>query len=187
MNGSAASALKGLMKILGATTSTEIGNVGDSLKVSANISNNDFVKSWNKKLRYQDMNSSTNGIARNTSLSGGTWTQIFQYAGSGFLSGMIINIETFATGWSFRLTVDDEVLFTLPDGDLANDTLYDVDDVTDFNQGFLGISKGSHDRFIWHPPLFSPLYYGSSVKVEIKKDGGAKKFQAGLIILSKET
>lgn len=173
--------------IKGGTDNSIIGNVGDSLKVVATFSSaTTTVPSWSKKLRYEDMNATTGGIARNTSLSGGTWTQLYYYTGSGFLAGIVINMETFSTGWELRLTVDGEVIYTLLDTDISSDKLYDLDDINDFNQSWLGVSKGSHDRFIWHPPL-TPLYYGSSIKFEIRKNGGAKKWQAGLIILSKET
>jgi len=74
------------------------------------------------------------------------------------------------------------------DSDITGDTVYDFDDFTDVNQAYLGISKGSHDRFLFHSPMNSPIYYSSSVQVQIRRPtAGAKKFQAGLMILSKET
>lgn len=174
--------------IKGGSDGSIIGNVNDSLKVVATFSSTGTsIPAWSKKLRYEDMNATTGGIARLTSLSGGTWTQVYYYAGSGFIAGLIGNIETFATGWGFRLTIDGDIIYTLLDTDISTDQVYDLDDIGDFNQSWLGISKGSHDRFVWHPPLGSPLYYGSSIKFEVRKNGGAKKWQAGLIILSKET
>jgi len=173
--------------IKGATDQTHIGNIGDRLKVDASFSTSSMSVSWSSKLRYVDMNVTTGGIARGTSLSGGTWTQVYHYSGSGYIAGIIQNVETFATGWAFRLTVDGDVIYELTDIDITDDKIYDVDDVSDSNQSYLGISKGSHDRFIFHAPLGIPIHYSSSIKVEVKKDGGAKKWRSGLIIHSKVT
>ena len=157
------------------------------LDVSAQFSSlTTTVPSWSKKLRYDDMNVSTGGVARGTNISGASFTTLYSYSGTGFLAGAIINVDTF-TDWTFQLEVDNEIIFTLTSGDLTNDSIYDVDDVSDFNKAFLGISKGAHDTFSWHPPLGAPMYYGASVVFKLKKAGGAKKFQAGLVILSKET
>lgn len=159
------------------------------LDVDAKITGNVTLPaaSWNKKLRYDDMNASTGGVARGTSLSGGTWTQVYSYSGTGFLAGALMNIETWGADWEFKLIVDGDAVFTLNAGDLSNDAIYDVDDVTDANQVPLGISKGSHDRFIFHAPINLPIQFDSSVVFQARKIGGAKKFQAGLVVLSKLT
>jgi hypothetical protein len=173
--------------IKGDTDQTKIGNVGDRLKVDvAFTSPTTSVPSWSKKLRYEDMNASTGGIARGTNVTGAAFTTLYSYNGTGYIAGILINVETF-TDWEFRLEVDGDVIYSLTTTDLTTDTLYDVDDITDVNQAYLGLSKSSHDRFVWHSPLGSPLYYGSNVTVKLKKTAGSKKFQAGLIILSKET
>ena len=175
--------------IHGGTNGTTIGNTNDRLKVDAQFTSiTTTVPSWSKNLRYMDMNASSGGIARGTSIAtSATWTTIYSYSGSGFIAGLLINVETF-TGWEFKLLVDGETIFDFLDSDLSGDTIYDVDDIGDFNQATLGISKGSHDRFIFHSPLSSPIYYTSSVTVQIRRPtAGAKKFQAGLMIMSKET
>jgi len=173
--------------IEGGSDGTTVGNTGDRLKVDATFSSSTTtVPSWSKKLRYDDMNVSTGGIARDTSLSGGTWTTVYLYNGSGYLAGILMNVESWKD-WEFRLIVDTETIFTLKADDIQNDKIYDLDDIDDVNQAFLGVSKGSHDRFLWHPPFSSSLYYASNVTVQARKIGGAKKFQAGLVVLSKET
>jgi hypothetical protein len=172
----------GLFKLKGNTDGTKIGNVGDRLKVDAKVS----VPALTSTLRYVDMNSSSGGVARNTNIST-DWTNIFSYSGSGNLVGFFINVETLPTGWVFSLLVDGASIFEMSGEDMTGDGLYDLDDVTDSNQAMLGISKGSHDRFIWHSPLGLPIQYSSSVVVRLKRSTGSKKFQAGLIILSKET
>lgn len=174
-------------QIEGATDGTLIGNVSDRLKVDITRSTPNYTfPTWRHTLRYIDMNVASGGIARLTSLSGGTWTTIFSYSGSGYIAGCVVNTDTFAD-WEFRLTVDSQVIFSLASNDIATDAIYDLDDVTDSNQGYLGVSNGNHDKLLWHPPLNYPLYYSSSVLFEIRKNGAAKNFQAGLMIMSKET
>lgn len=187
--GAAVAKIFGAFQIVGGTTGATIGNVGDKLKVEASFPNvTTTVPSWSNKLRYDDMNVANGGVARGASIpNSATWTTLYTYSGSGFIGGFICNVETFSTGWEFRLIVDGQTIFSLLDTDLAADAIYDVDDITDVNQAFFGLSKGSHDRFLWHPPMFSPLYYSSSVVVQLRRQAGAKKFQAGLIVLSKET
>lgn len=183
------SGLSRFIKLMGADDVTPIGNVGDRLKVDVAMSSmTTTVPSWSKKLRYEDMNVLNGGVARGTNIAtSANWTTTYTYSGSGYMAGFIINLETF-TGWEIRLVIDGEVIFSFVDNDLAADTIYDVDDVTDQNQSALGISKGSHDRFVWHSPLSSPLYFAATGVVQIRRPtAGAKKFQAGLMVISKET
>ena len=171
-------------KLTGGTDGTSIGNVSDALKVSIQSTvGGGILPSWKKSVRYDDMAV----ISRNTSLSGGVWTTVYTYTGSGFVAGIIANVETFATGWSFRLKIDTETIFEFLDTDLASDTVYDVDDITDFSGAFIGVTKGTHDRFVWHGPVGQPVYFASSVTFEVKKTGSSKKWQAGLIVLSKDS
>jgi hypothetical protein len=146
-------------------------------------------RSWGSKLRYIDMNASNGGVARASAITT-TWTDIFSYSGSGYVAGFIVNVETF-TLWKFRLIIDGEEIFDsngITSDDITTDTLYDLDDVTDVNQAAIGISKGSHDRFVFSAPLGQVIKYTSSVTIKLARvSGGSKKFQAGLIILSKET
>lgn len=187
--GAAVAKIFGVFQIGGGTDGTLIGNTADRLRVEASFpSFTTTVPSWSSKLRYIDMNAAGGGVARGTSIpNSAAWTTLYSYSGSGFIGGFICNVETFATGWEFRLIVDGDTIFQLLDTDLSGDAIYDVDDVTDVNQAFFGISKGSHDRFLWHPPMFSPLYFSTTVQVQLRRQAGAKKFQAGLIALSKET
>jgi hypothetical protein len=172
--------------IKGDTTQDLIGNVGDRLKVDVVLSPSSNLPAWGSTMTYADMNAGTGGIARGASVAqSATWTTIYTYTGSGYVAGMLINVEIF-TAWEFRLLVDAVEIFSLLSNDLTSDTIYDVDDVTDVNTAFLGISKGSHDKFTWHTPLETPLRYNTSVTVQVRRQtGGSKKFQAGLIILSK--
>jgi hypothetical protein len=156
----------------------------NALAVDAYVSGT--ILTWTNKLSYVDMNASNGGIARGTSVST-SWTNVFSYTGSGLLAGFLINLETF-TLWDVRLVIDGVVIFTLNSDDISGDTVYDLDDITDINQAYLGISKGSHDRVVYTSPLKIPIRYQTSLVIAIKKtSGGTKKFQAGLVVLTKET
>jgi len=172
--------------IIGNTTQALIGNVGDRLKVDVTLNPASNLPAWGSTMTYGDMNAGTGGIARGASVAqSATWTTIYTYTGSGYLAGMLINVETF-TSWEFRLLIDSVEIFSLLSTDLTSDTIYDVDDVTDVNTAFLGISKGAHDKFTWHTPLETPMRYNTNVTVQVRRQTlGSKKFQAGLIILSK--
>jgi len=172
--------------IIGDTTQALIGNVGDRLKVDVTLNPASNLPAWGSTMTYADMNAGTGGIARGASVAqSATWTTIYTYTGSGYLAGMLINVETF-TAWEFRLLIDSVEIFSLLSTDLTSDTIYDVDDVTDVNTAFLGISKGAHDKFTWHTPLETPMRYNTNVTMQVRRQTlGSKKFQAGLIILSK--
>jgi hypothetical protein len=189
MGGKGWSGITTSAQIVGSDGSTKIGNSLDWLKVETKpASVTSTTPSWSKFLRYVDMNVASGGIARGTSIATSTtWRTIFNYTGSGFLAAFLVNVETF-TGWEFRLIIDSQDIFILSDADITSDSVYDLDDITDTNQAFIGLSKGAHDRFIWHSPLSSPVYYANNVTIQIRRPiAGAKKFQAGLVILSKET
>lgn len=175
--------------VRGGTDGTIIGNSGDRMKVDAIFSTNTTqVQFWSNKLRYVDMNAGTGGVARGTSIpNSASWTTLYSYSGTGYIAGLIVNVETFATGWEFKLVVDGDEIYSLLDTNLAGDAIYDVDDVTDVNQSNLGISKGSHERFVFSSPLNKAIRYNTNVTVQLRRQAGAKKFQAGLIVLSKET
>lgn len=173
--------------IRGGTDNTKIGNDGDKLKVAVGSLPTAAVQAWPNTLVYADMNVANGGVARGTSIST-SWVDVFAYTGAGYIAGFIVNVETF-TLWKFRLVVDgNDVLDTsagITSDDLAGDTAYDVDDVTDANQAGLGLSKGAHDRFVFAAPLEIPIRYNTSVAVKVARVSGSKKFQAGIMVLSK--
>lgn len=181
----------GLIKILGGTDGTVIGNSGDRLKVDTLTTSSGFANTWSSKLRYEDMNAGTGGVARNTGINT-DWVQVYSYTGgAGFLGGMILNIET-KDKWYIRLQIDGEELFGASgifSEDLHNDAVYDVDDsgkTLNEMEIELGLMFGSHDRFIWTPPNTQVLRFASSVKVYVKRTvADAKRFRAGLMIIQK--
>ena len=183
----------GLVKILGASDGTEIGNIGDRLKVDTIVTpSSGSVPSVNSKLRYIDMNVASNGVARTTGVTN-TWTQVFSYSGSGLYLGMVLNLEN-KDKWYVRMVVDGEEIFGTDGmftGDLVSGSAYDLDDggsPLSTSEGKLGISMEEHDRFVWTAPNSFPIRYSSSVTIYVKRsEAGTKKFFAGLAILTKDT
>ncbi len=184
-------------ELLGGTDQTKIGNVGDRLKVDASVSvTNLGIATWSSKLRYVDMNVASGGIARGTSINVASgWNTIFSYTGSGKLASFVVNLDTTAD-WLVRLIVDGEEIFPSTGfllQDLTTDTLYDLDDTGKSAEEGLGFSHGlfvgSHATFHWKGSLDNPITYTSNVTIRIARNTGAaaKKFNAGLVILSKET
>jgi len=182
-----ASLISSKAHIVGATTGTLIGNSSDSLKVTANITNT-APTGYSKKLVYVDMNASSGGVARGTSITSATWVDVFSYSGSGVLTNFNLNIET-KTLWLVRLLVDGEEIFGsagLSTDEMISDTLYDMDEISQTN---LNLFTGLHDTITWGGPLGIPINYSTSVVLKVKRSAGApnKKFQAGLIVLTKDT
>lgn len=183
----------------GGTTGAFIGNIGDRLKVDSNVTlAGGTTQSYTSKLRYDDMNVSTGGIARGTSVTAASgWNQLYSYTGSGQLMGVIISLET-KDDWQIRIVVDGEELFGTGTGegilstDLHTDSIYDSDtsgrSVPELDQD-VGLYWGAHDRFQWVGPVLIPVTFTTSVKVYVKRSTGAatKKFQAGFVVIEKKT
>lgn len=174
---------RGIFKIRGATDFTLIGNVEDALKV---------VPSQSKKVRYVDMNVASGGVARaSTITSGAAATTVFSYSGSGLMFGFILNLESSSSNsdnWLILLQIDGDDVFTsagLNSTDLISTTVYDLASAGTREPDTLGLEfNGTSLHFI--PHLAIP--YSSSVVIKVQKTtGGNKKFNAGLINLSKET
>ena len=181
--------IQGIVKLRGATDGTAIGNVGDKLKTTAELSITSVTPQVNKTLRYDDMNASTGGIARGTGVSG-TLTQVYSYTGSGLLAGFLVTLETMITGWEITLTLDGvNVINAVNSDDLSGAVLYGYDSaIKGGGNGFLGFDL-SGNSIRWNPPNSNFMPYSTSVKVYLKRSAGApsKKFNAGLVSLTKET
>lgn len=182
-------------RIVGDSDGTLIGNVGDRMKVDAEVTiipSSGTIPTVGSKLRYDDMNASTGGIARGTTINTGVWTKIYEYLGSGIVTSCLINHED-KKNWRIRLQVDGEEIFGangILTSDLVSDTAYNLDDTgspLSPNEGNFGLSLEEHDRFVWVCPTGFPVRYSTSVRWYLYRVGGAKKFNAGLIILTKET
>jgi hypothetical protein len=174
------------------TVAVDGGAVGIYTKTSIASLPVSAVQAWSNKLRILDMNGSNGGVARGTTVTNAAWVTIYSYSGTGYVAGCVINLETF-TDWEVRILIDGMDILIGSSGissdDIQDDTIYDLDDITDTHQSALGLSKGSHDRIVWTPPLNIPIYFSSTVSIQIKREAGkaSKKFQAGLMFISKET
>lgn len=180
--------------VLSGTDGGEIGRVDDSLKVSATIVQSPgATPSVDYKLRYLDMNASTGGVARLTSIGDTAWVDLFTYSGSGILLSFLLNLED-VKNWRVRLVIDGEEIFS-PEAlldDYTNDSVYDLDDAgakLSPNEAYIGTSIEEHDRFVWSCPSAHPVRYSSSITIKVRRATGeaSKKFRAGLIVLTKET
>lgn len=181
-------------RITGGTNRTLIGNTGDRLKVDANINSvaTGALSQYPNKLRHLDINVANGGIARNTTITNATWVDVFSYTGSGSMASFFLNLEH-NQDWQIRLLIDGQDVFG-PNGMLTNDFLSssiynisgnDEDDLINI----LSFYFKSNGNFIWTSPLNIPTQYTSSVTIKLKRNSGAnsKKFQAGLVTLTKET
>lgn len=84
---------------------------------------------------YEDMNASTNGVARGTSITAAAgWTKTYGYSGAGVVYGILQNMEeldgTSSNYWSVRIVLDSTELFgssgmSMRDGSYSQ--TYDLD------------------------------------------------------------
>jgi len=140
------------------------------------------------KLRYEDMNASTGGVARGTSI-GTTFTSIYSYSGQGNFLGFIVNLEKPDEDWYIRIVVDGEEI-TGSAGILTSDIL--DKDIYGFQQsggkvfgpGAAGI-KVAEKAISFDFPQAIP--YSSSVQMLVRRASGSKDFRAGLAILTKDS
>lgn len=140
----------------------------------------------NSKLRYDDMNASTGGIARGTAV-GTSWTAIYSYTGTGIVHGFVANLET-KDKWRIRFIVDGEEVFGsdgIYSNDFVTDSLYDLDNPALEGYSGLGINYGEHDKLIYNGPNQYGTRFNSSVQILVRRDDGTKKFLAGLMVISK--
>lgn len=142
-----------------------------------------------KKLRYDDMNASNGGINRDTNV-GGSWTDVYSYAGSGLLHGWEVTLES-EDKWEIRLLVDGEEVFGsngIKLDDIMNDDLYGLKADDDLVTGHFGINLQMYKgKVFWTGPNNFPMCYKQSVVVKVRRPGGGKKFRAGLMVLTKES
>lgn len=156
----------------------------DRLYVDAKLSaiGSAIVPSIDNTLRYRDMNASTGGVARDASI-GGTYTNIYDEDGSGYLFGVNFTLENGNDDWDVKITVDSVDILEVSTKDLSDGNLYDVER-GDENLALAGL--GMRDKtFRWHGPLNVPVSYTSNVTVQVRyTKGGSKKFKAGFVSIS---
>lgn len=143
--------------------------------------------SVSNKLRFDDMNASNGGVARDTVISGLTWTQVYYYSGSGLFMGFLITIDSLSD-WLIRLQVDstNEILGAggIAMSDITSTSLYGYGDNQEQK---LGIFR-SGNTFHYNSVLDFPIRYTTNVKILATPIAGKNKpFKAGLVSITKET
>jgi hypothetical protein len=164
--------------------------------VDAKVSNisGGIILSTSKKLRYDDMNAGMGGVARGTTITtGAAATTVYSYTGSGVLSGFLINLESASSSsdnWQINLLVDGEEIFNsvgIRSNDLISSSVYDYGSAGAREPFALGLEMSGSAIYFSTSPNF-PVRYETSVAIKVKKlTGGNKMFNAGLVILTKET
>lgn len=183
----------GTSKLTGNTDGTKIGNVGDRLKVDAQVTvTSPGVSAFTEKLRYNDMNDTTGGVVRGTTITEAAgWVKVYSYNGSGVYTGMTLGIATANAKWFIRLVLNSTEELFGSNGVLTDD----VDGpyglaVGTQNTITTGINWGTNASFFYHSsPTYNPIRFSSKVEVYVKRKtgGGSKVFNAGLIVHTKET
>lgn len=178
-----------LIVIKGGTDNTSIGNVGDALKTTATVTfPTGQVIAWSKKLRYLDMNASNGGVARDTNITN-VFTNIFSYTGSGYFSGYNLCLEDKAK-WYVRLIVDGEDIYIssagIYTGDIMAKLVYGWEPGDQFDGPNIGFDVND-ETLSFQSPIGYPIYYQTSISLQVRHEVGGKKFRAGLICLSKES
>ncbi len=138
---------------------------------------------FSKKLRYEDMNVSNGGVARDTAV-GVTFEDMFSYSGSGILLGFMIHCQTLQD-WTFKLTVDGDDIFGSNDlimADFINTGIYGFGDL---DPPWNGMSRSSN-IFQYMSATNVGIAYATNITIQAKNPGG-KQFKAGWVCLTKET
>ncbi len=163
------------------------------LHVDAKISGGDIgaIPTIDNRLQYDDMNTSSGGVSRKTSI-GSSFTTVYEYDGSGLFMGFVVNMESSEKDWYIRLIVDGVDVFIDSGGiltkDLFDDKLYDYE--PGGNTGsfpHVGFAVTDHGAIRWKGPSDFPMTFSSSVEIQLRKTSGSKKFYAGLASLVKVT
>lgn len=172
------------VKIKGATDNTLIGNDGDKLKTTAEVT---FPASQfpaiNSNFRVIDMNASNGGVARGTTITT-SWTTVYSYSGTGHLFGFSINFSS-GSGFKIRIAIDNIEILNDSTGISTTDTntlaLYDLNDVD--NDEFVCSMFCWDNVFAFRSPL--PIEYSTSVVIRVARETGTGTFRAGLINITK--
>lgn len=132
-------------------------------------------------LKYEEMNATFGGVARNTNI-GSTFTTIYEQTGEGILIGFLITLESItASEWFIKLEVDNTLVFELSIIDLIDKDIFGFDEDTTKNiPEWLGIDIRDN-TFRYEGPNDLPLSYNNNIKIQIRKTNGDKRFRAGLL------
>lgn len=174
--------------ILGGSDGTPIGNSTDRLRVEAALPSTggvEVIPALNNKTQYEDMNASTGGVARETTI-GTSYTTIYSYSGTGLLYGFLVTLET-DNKWRVRVLIDGvDILGS--DGiaidDMDSSSLYGFN--TTARPIHLGLDYDGK-TFKFQGPMNYPFSFSSSIEIQVRRTTTSKKFRAGLITIHKES
>ena len=144
------------------------------------------VPSITNDLENIDMNATSGGIARGTSITvAAGMTTIFSYNGSGQFVGFQVNLQGITTNWRIVLEVDSKTPIDMLTSDINGSTVYDFNSLAPNPRPRLGIDLiGS--IFIFEVPQKSMMTFSTNVTVKVERLANpAKQFNAGLISLVK--
>lgn len=179
------SALSGLVGLnADGSEQTLVGAAGDRLKVEVVLApGGNIIPTLGTGLKYEDMNSSNGGINRGTSV-GSTFTTLYNKTGDGILLGFLVTLEKPDENWFLRLILDGVDVFGATGVSLQD--LRDKD-IYGYNSDpgkplpeWIGFDI-RENTLRYEGPNNLPLRYLSSVEIQLRKTGGAKKFRAGLV------
>lgn len=170
----------------GGSDNTTIGNVGDRLKVDAQVtsSNTAFDASKNS---FIDLNASVGGVARNTIIPA-TFTNVYSYTGSGVFYGFLVGTENLQD--FFARVVVDGVYYPffgtagLSLGDVDSNALYNIREFSaQGNEPFDMAYR--NNNFYW----FCSCGFGfnTSITLQLRSVGGNRRFRAGFVRVTKDS
>jgi len=163
----------------GQTDNTGIGNVGDRLKVTANLTSSTPPVYDPQFMGFHDMNVANGGIAREAIVPA-TWTDLYSYTGDGVFFCFMVNYENDSKFWT-RVLIDGlyyPLFGTTGVGskELKDNNIYDIKDLSPMSVCGLAL----HDHAVRWEPKYG-ISFNTSFKVQARYEDGNKKFRAGFV------
>lgn len=160
---------------VGATDGTPIGNIGDRLKVDANLNSGQLVPTITNKLRIRY------NIADVSLPNTGVYQTVYSRSGTGLFFGVQLGFDN--ANVNIRLTIDGGQVFDLPLNDVK---LFEFNDTTDGR-----IQMGGFLTAVGNVLDFSSRYsipYSSSILIQAAtNDSAAHKLKRYMIIQTEDT
>lgn len=172
------------MVLMGGTDNTKIGNVGDRLKVDGLFSLNPAnIQSLDYHARWDDLNASNGGVARDTQIST-TYTNVYSYTNKGYLFGFVLSFEDKAN-WQLQLLIDGYQLFCaslngIYTGDLMAKNIYGWEPGDIGDSSWIGWDV-KDDTIKFRAPEGLAIRFETSLVIKARHISGTKKFRAGLL------
>jgi len=145
------------------------------------------------KLIIEEMDASTGGIARGTSVDDTDGqVKIYEYTGTGLVFGFLVNLDG-GSNWRIRFIVDSNEIFIgaspgFEVNDLNSGAVFNFDSAGDREEAMMGME--TNDNLVhFRGPLMYPIAFGTKVEIFVSRVSATspKDFRAGLITLQKDT